>query len=180
MAIPKEPDSHRLKKYEELYALTKSGLELEQARFDLIETKVSRYLAVLGIILGASALGLDEFAKVARRASTFAQCAFLLMYVLLGLVTLTAIVLLLLALRFQTMKVPPMRKELLEHFREHRYVDVLYAMSKRYLEATRESRLVNVRKLRKAVFGYRCTMAVVLLVAIVSVLYVLVSIRVRT
>ncbi len=47
-----------------MYALTKSGMDSELARFHTIEAKVGRYLAALGAILGLYAVGVDELARV--------------------------------------------------------------------------------------------------------------------
>lgn len=43
-----------LKKYEELYSVTKAGLQDEHARYGRLDEKASRHLAALSLLLAAA------------------------------------------------------------------------------------------------------------------------------
>ncbi len=70
-----------------------------------------------------------------------------------------------------------MTRQLLDHFEQNRYIDVLYSMSKRHLEAVRLNRQVTEKKVRWAVLGYLCVKVILVLVAIEVVFYAWVSLR---
>src|SRR3954463_15611093 len=69
-------DANALKGIEALYSLTKAAFDAEFSRYDAAEAKAGRYLTMLGLIIGASVLKLDDAVWVWRHAPASVGIAF--------------------------------------------------------------------------------------------------------
>ncbi len=132
-----------LKKYEELYALSKEGLEEELIRFKRIDDKASTYLTFAGFFIVVLGLAGKPVADLAIRAGTapfWVLAAALLRFmcsILLAVWNLFS------TLRIHALKKFPMSDELLEFFGRHTYLDIIYALTRGNVDAALENRQIN-------------------------------------
>jgi len=172
-----EPDEYKIKRWEELLALVKLGHENAHERWVAIEQKAMNYLTLLGIVVAAAALsGIDEVARLLIHRRDWLDLLFIVASV--GVVGFAsgAFGCFAWSLRMQTIMEPPLGRDLLGHVATHNYVDVLYSMSVRFVEATEQLAAGTARKTRAAAWGYR-GLLVVLLCAIIGTV---VSVAIKT
>lgn len=177
MPIVEEPSEHALKKWEELYALTKDGLLQQSGRFDALERKVDRYFAITSIFLGAIILGSGEFVQIWKMRWGWLVVSFLLSYMLLAIAILASISVYVVCLALVDFRSIPINDELLSHFDGNQYIDVLGAMSRGNIGAFAENEEMISLKVKYAVTGHRLTIIVLALSVVAAVLYVAVALR---
>lgn len=148
-----------IRKYEELYKLSKDGLDEELGRFRRLDEKASNYLSVLSILLIISGLAgqstieliipptsIWDWLCLASGVAFFASLLIALHFVFSVLKT-----------SYLLMKIP-ISTELIKFFDDNDYLDIIYALTKGNVGAVSENRMVSDRKVRNLTWGYRLTL----------------------
>lgn len=167
----KESEENRLKKFEELYAYAKHRLDDERARFERIDTKVSRYFSVLTVFLGFFAVSMGRSVQVFERLESIQDWGFTIAYGAIGLLIFLAFISFYRALKLQDTKTVEINEILIEHYLKHRYVDVLFSVSNATVGIIKSNRAIIDDKVNKAQFGYHCILWVIVLVPVALGLY---------
>jgi len=108
------------------------------------------------LILGAAGtIGIREFVDAASGDKDAVQWVFVVGYALFAVSGVGAFVSFVSALSVQEVPKLPMDDRMVNHFDSHRYIDVIYSLSRRLIEATQEVRTQADKKIDKAAFGYR-------------------------
>lgn len=158
-------DSQNLRKYEELYSLSKAGLEDEIGRFKRIDEKASRYLAFVSLFLAA----LGFIVKDVGNLLAWGTVSFWLIAAsILGMfsATLVSLYALFLTLRIQPLKKIPMSPELIQFFDRNSYLDIIYALTKGNIEAAQENKITTDRKTNRLTTAYRALMVALFFLSI--------------
>ena len=145
-----------IKKYEELYRLSKEGLDEELSRFKRVDEKASRYFSALSILLVVSGFAGRPTLEAMLPPTTLwdwlsVGCGLAL---LLSLLTAVLVVFSVLRTSYQLTKMP-VSHELVRFFDDHQYLDIIYALSKGNVEAVDENRRVSDQKIFRLAWGYR-------------------------
>jgi hypothetical protein len=133
-------DPHNVEKYEELYRLTREGIEQEKARSNRLDEKASRYLSFLGIVAGIGAFAVPALVQTLRPVEGFWDWAAIASSVLLFWAVFVAAMVTFSVLKLQTWVVFPMDDELLSYFRENRYVNILYSLARENIRTVNANR----------------------------------------
>ncbi len=163
-----EPPEHQLKKYEELYATTKKGLEDQYSRYQRIEEKVARYLSAVTILITILTFVSPTAAELYRDASQASEWAALCALGVFGSLTLLALLCFVWSLSFRGLQHPIMDQGVINHFAGNRYIDVLYSWSVAYTSAITYNEKVIDRKISVANWGFYC-LALAMVFLILSV-----------
>lgn len=94
-------------------------------------------------------------------------CAFLALYALFLLLLFLAMMSYFRALRLRDLKKVPLNADLIEHFQKHRYVDVLFSMTRLHIDLFVHSGRVCYRKVLWIRAGYWLTMVAMTLLPII-------------
>lgn len=106
---PDETPELRMKKWEELYALTKEQMSKLEERFDAVEEKSTRHFGLLAVLLGAVGIGLEKLVLVINGTCSLMGSLFVILYVVLAIAILAAMVMYLLSMNYNKLKDLPMR-----------------------------------------------------------------------
>jgi hypothetical protein len=159
-------EDDEIKKYEELYKLSKEGLKEELERFKRVDEKASRYFSVLTGLLAVLGLAgkftIDYFIP----PSLAMDWICLSVGIILILCVLGAYAWIFSVLRTQALTKVPMSQELVDFFDTNRYIDIVYALTKGNIEATIENRSVTDRKTARLTRGYWFIVGSVVLVTV--------------
>jgi hypothetical protein len=131
-----DPPDFAIKRFEELYRYAQSTYQQGHARWTAADEKASKYLSILGVVIGAGAVTIGEAAKIVAQASTYADWTFVVTYTAGAAFAVASFVCFASALRIQNLEAPSSAPEVITFFSDQRYVDVLHAMSREYLEST--------------------------------------------
>ncbi|MBU1355924.1 MAG: hypothetical protein KJ620_05095 [Candidatus Edwardsbacteria bacterium] len=149
---------NNIQKYEELYKLTKDSLDDELGRFKRLEEKASRYFSVMSIILVVAAfIGKMSYETIVPSKTVIDLFCFLLLSAFIFFI-LVAIIYLFSVFRIQSTAKPPMGVELIQFINNNRYIDIIYSLSKRNIEAIKHNTALSNRKTRYLSVGYRFIM----------------------
>ena len=122
------------RRYELFYQYARSTYELAHASWSAADEKASRVGAVLALLLGVSVFGLDPIVRALERR----ECIDLVFFgssVGFGAVTVAAFWQLLKTVALRDIQMPPATREMVDHFADHDYIDVLYSVGREYLDA---------------------------------------------
>ena len=147
-------ESNPVKKYEELYELTKNGLADELEGIRQLEEKASRYLSVMGVLLGISSLGVKLVIEVILPAKTFFDglvTGFLVVFLLLAFCTILT---LFTVFKTKGLSHFPIKDELIEFFNKNNYLDSIFALTRGNINAVQTNRSVRLDKIRRLSYGY--------------------------
>lgn len=147
-------ESELLKKYEELYNLTKKGLSEELEAIRQLEEKSSRYLSVVGIVLGVSTLGLKFVIETILPCKTFLDDIVVTVLVIFLILTFITIVTLFTVFRTRGLSHFPINHELVEFFDQYNYLDSIFALTRGNIDAVLMNRKVRLDKIRRLSYGY--------------------------
>ena len=147
-----------------------------EERFDAVEEKSTRHFGLLAVLLGAVGIGLEKLVLIINGTCSFMGTIFIILYVVLAALILAAMVMYLLSMNYNKLKDLPMRRTLVEHFKKHRYVDVLTSLSQGNLDAIAENSSTLKTKLWYGKHSYNLTKIVLALSVLVGILYVLLRI----
>jgi hypothetical protein len=157
-----------LEKWRALYDLTQANLARASDQWQTLDNKAMNYSTLLGVVVAAAALSLDSVVDSFGKPYGW---VFFIPYGLLWIAAPSAFICFVLALRLTSTQTPAYGPALLDHFRAHSYVDVLYSMSRRFSEATVRHRRGAERKVVLAARGYGLFLATLALAMISSVSY---------
>jgi hypothetical protein len=148
-------DSEHLKKYEELYSLTKSGLSDELEAIRQLEEKSSRYISVAGLVLGVSTLGLKYVIDSVFPCKTALDNIVVLLLFLFLALAFASIVTLFTVFKTRDLSHFPINNELLQFFDQNNYLDSIFALARGNIEAVRKNRAVRLDKIRRLSRAYK-------------------------
>lgn len=166
-----EPSDHELKRWEEFYKYAQDSYQRAHDRWSAADEKASKYLSILGIVIGAGAVTSGQVAQVFARASTYTDMAFMGFYVAGAGFAIAAFACFLAALQLQDSSAPPTRPEMLDFFARNYYVDVLYGLGRDTLAAADATRIAVDRKFRAADTGFQLTRLAGICLLVASVAY---------
>ncbi len=170
-------DELELKKYEELYSLSKSELEKAHSRFSSIEEKAARHFSLLVVLLGFLSIGLPEYVSIVKSQSSCWHKVFVFLYPFLAANVLTSIFFYMRAISFATYKNIVLDKEMFDHFKDHRYIDVIFSLSKRNSEDIETLNKVTNKKLKKATLAFIFTHISLVTIVLTIVMYIIIKLR---
>jgi hypothetical protein len=174
MAAP-ETDDLKIKKYEELYKLSKEAYASEVQRFDASEVKVARYLSLIVVVLGTTGVGAAEFSRIFRQATDAVANAFLISYFLTVVLSTVSGGFFVRAVALQVVRLPPLGDELIAHFDRNNYLDAIYSLGREFQAAAEHLRGETRKKFEIAATGYTLFVGAVALAVISTVTYVVVK-----
>ncbi|MBM3324785.1 MAG: hypothetical protein FJY66_03875 [Calditrichaeota bacterium] len=177
MEQPEEARELRIKKYEKLYDFTRSSLSSEHSRYERIENKIARLLTLLAIVLGFSSFGLGHLAKTLGGRMGVPEWGFVCSYAVFFMAALSSLFAFMRSLAFGALEWLDVRKNLLDYFDQHRYIDILYSISRDQIEATLFNRKVISKKIKRVKFGNFCLLVAIVMIPLIVVFYVLSSTR---
>lgn len=147
-------DPYHARKHEEVYRLTKAGIEEERSRSTRLDEKASRYLTFLAIVAGVGAFGGKTVVQTLRPLGT-------LDWIVIGISALWLLAVLAAGLwTFSVLKVqawvrfPPMDTELLEYFAENRYLNILHSLARENILTADANKMVNDKKAARLSWAY--------------------------
>ena len=128
------PRDNPFRRCELFYHYARSTYERAHASWSAADEKASRVGAVLALLLGVSVFGLDPIVRALERHE-WIDLVFAGSSVAFGAVTVAALWQLLKAVALRDIQVPPATREMIDHFTDHDYIDVLYSIGCEYLNA---------------------------------------------
>lgn len=147
-------DKLQIKKYEELYKLSKDGLDEELKRFHQLDEKASRFLSVLSILLVVSGFA-GKFAVESVVPPVNLLDWLCLVSALVFIISiLIALLIVFSVLMIQNLIKIPMSKTLINFFDTYIYLDAIYALTKGNIDAVTENRNITDRKVKKLTWAY--------------------------
>jgi hypothetical protein len=170
-------DEYELKKYEELYSLSKSELEKGHTRFGLIEEKATRHFSLLIVLLGFVSVGIPEYVSIAKSQMTYYHWIFVFLYPLLALSVLVSIFCYMRAISFSRYKNIVLDTEMFDHFKKNKYVDVIFSLSKRYADDLVIINRATDKKVEKANLAFRFTHISLVLIVLTIILYIIIRLQ---
>ena len=159
-----------IKKYGELYLLSKEVFSSEWDRFNRIDQKASWLLSALTIIIGLASLsGKMSLGRISRLDNLLEFSLALLGVSLLGCIA-KAWYHLVQVLKLRPLQRPPLNEDLIKFFDENdRLIDIYFALSKRYTEFLPRNIASTDHKaaqLRKAYTLMECALVLLVLMAL--------------
>jgi hypothetical protein len=156
-----------IRKYEELYKLSKDGLDEELARFKRLDDKASIYFSVLSILLVISVFAGKFTLDLILPPTILLEwiCFSLAMAFIGSLLMALLFVFSVLRTSYILTKIP-VSHELITFFDEHTYLDVIDALTRGNVGAVEENRKVSDQKIQKLIWGYRLSLLSIFLIAI--------------
>jgi hypothetical protein len=160
-----------MRKYAELYQLTKDSLAQAEQRFNAIDGKASSYLAVLTLLVGTAAFFVKWVVDSFVPPVGIPHLAMVLLAV-----GMTGALVMSWYRAFQVLRVHRTRGILLgdktiEFFDENRLIDIYYALAKENTVTWQANRAVNDAKAATLASAYRWITATVVLLLLFSSLY---------
>jgi hypothetical protein len=169
--IPADRDDLKIKKYEELYKLSKEAYTGEIQRFDAAEAKVGRYLSLIVVVLGTTSVGAAEFSRLFRATSSVIGNVFLIAYFFTVVLAVGAGSFFLRALAIQVVPLLPLGSEVIDHFDRNSYLDAVYSLSREFQRAAAQVRAETNEKFRLAATGYTLFVAAIVFGVISTVTF---------
>lgn len=141
-------------KVDELYSLAKTAYANAERRFDDADTKTSRYMSVLFVILGVLTISVDRYRLIAKIES-IENYLFSLFAALFYASAITAMVYLIRALRIQKVTTLKVDDSLSQYFERFSRDAAIYGLAKAYLSAANkfQDRTKDKLELAKKGFG---------------------------
>jgi hypothetical protein len=168
---------YELKKYEELYSLTKSELEKGHSRFEWVEEKASRHFSVLVNLLAFISIGMLEYISILKSKIGPAQKIIIYLYPVLIFAVIASIIFYLRSITFARYKNIELNKEMFDHFKKNKYVNVIYSMSKRNADNLNVLNSVTENKLRHAFIAFALMIFSLSLFILLLLDYIIIKIR---
>ena len=172
-----QPADQVIKKYEELYNLSKSELDKAHGRFTSIEEKATRHFSILVVLLGFVSIGIPEFIAIARSQTTNWHRLFVSLYSMLATNVLISILFHMRAVSFSRYKNIVINKEMFDFFKENKYIDVIYSLSKRLGDDIKILNDATEKKIRKATLAFKLTHFSILLIILTISVYTIIKLR---
>ncbi|OGU44208.1 MAG: hypothetical protein A2000_14000 [Ignavibacteria bacterium GWB2_36_8] len=170
-------DELELKKYEELYSLSKEILKKEHDRFVNLEEKSHRQFSLLIIILGFLSLNFNEYIMMWNYCSGLWENLFLIFLLVTLVLIFMAIIFYAKSISFGKYKSTVLNSDLIEHFKKNKYIDVIFSLSKRNSEDFLINNSLANRKLDNAVIAFLFTKIIISFIAILLLLYSIIKLK---
>lgn len=176
-SVEKKYNELELKKYEELYSLSKQLLNNEHERFKNIEDKTQKHFTIMVVVLGFISFNIDQYLDVWKNYSNYFDLIFLILLPTMAILVLISIFFYVKALSFGKYKSLSINIEMFKHFKENRYIDVIYSLSKRNAEDLEANKNLTNSKLDNANTAFLFTKIVIVLLPITILLYSIIKLR---
>lgn len=147
-------ESDSTMKYQELYELTKAGLSDELEGIRQLEEKASRYLSVMGLVLGISTLGVKFVIETIVSSRTLFDAILIAVLVVFLLFAFISILVLFKVLKTRGLSHFPINQSLLDLFQKHNYLDSIYALTRGNIEAVAFNHKIRLEKIQTISNGY--------------------------
>lgn len=160
-----ESDELRLKRYEELYALTKEGVATETERYRVLDEKAAKYFTALNLLLAVVAITGKEALSYLLPPSSWIDLLCLLLIAIaiaLLLVALGFILRVISVRRAGTMSAPPVDKAVSDLFDSHDYTTAIYTMSQTNITVVSEDRKASEIKAGNLASGSNFILAAII------------------
>lgn len=158
-------DEELLRKYEDLYRVTKEILEREIKRDASVEEKALRYLTVTGLLIAAAGYaGKEPLAGVMPPTSLVAWLC-IIVFGLFWLFLLAAVITMFRVLSIRDIHLP-LNEGLVEYYDRHSYMDILYASSLNHAELDKSNQIVTNRRANLLGVGHHLILSAIFLFAI--------------
>lgn len=158
-----EPDDLKLKRFEELYRLTKEQCAAERERFEGVGINVARLIPLLGLVVALGTVGADRFLRVFQGLHSPLHWICACAYVCFWGAVAAAVTAFIAALSVRRIPVVRSGADMMRHFADNRYVDVLVSLAKRYDEAREGIEQQTDKKIKWMSTGWWFLLAAVLL-----------------
>jgi len=135
-----EKDPHNLRKYEELYRLTKEGLQEERARSIRLDEKAERYLTVLTVLAGVGAVAGPTLFQALQPLKSFLDYAAIATSAAVLIVVVAAAWRTLRVLRIQAWRTLEINGEAIRLFVDNSYLNVIYSLTQDYVMTVKVNR----------------------------------------
>lgn len=172
-----EGTDYILKKYEELYSLSKSELDKAHTRFTAIEEKATRHFTLLVVLLGFLSIGIPELVTIAKSQKTFWHTLFISTYIMLAINVLISVSCHMKAVSFSNYKNIVIDKKMFDHFKKNKYIDVIYSLSKRLAEDIVILNEVTEKKINRATLAFQLTHFSILLITLTISFYIILKLH---
>jgi hypothetical protein len=177
MNLKQQCDPHELKKYEELFSLSKLEFEKAHSRFSSVEEKANRHFSLLIVLLAFVSIGLPEYITIVNSSYSFWRTAFLFLYAVLAMSVLLSIFFYMRAISYTWYKNIVLNQEMFNHFKSNRYVDVIFSLSKRLADDIQTLNKVTDKKLDKANTAFKFTRISLILIVLTVIDYVILKLQ---
>lgn len=144
------PDREKVK---ELYSLAKSAYSNAERRFDDADTKTSRYMSVLFVVLGVLTISVDRFRSITEVQSVvnFLFSLFAIFFYVSGIVSLCYLIR---ALRIQQVTTLKVDDSLISYVHKYSYEAAIIGLTKAHLTAAGKFQDRTKAKLKLAKKGF--------------------------
>jgi len=134
--------------------LTKSGLADELEGIRQLEEKASRYLSVMGVLLGISSLGVKVVIETILPTKTFFDGVVTIILALFLVLAFSTILILFTVFKTRALSHFPINSELIDFFTQHNFLDSIFALTRGNVQAVETNRSVRLDKIRRLSYGY--------------------------
>ena len=166
-----------LKKYEELYALSKEAVADGIERIRKTDEKAHKFATLSGLLMVVSAVGGKSVIESVVPPKTPFAWVSLISYLLFFAAILFAFVNILRSMRVATLGTPGMNKEVINFFDKEEYLDILYALTKRNSDIVESNDATRKEKLKCLLKTYKALLLSVGLISILVVSFILWNIQ---
>jgi len=163
-----------LKKYEELYALSKEAVADGIERIRKTDEKAHKFATLSGLLMVVSAVGGKSVIESVVPPKNPLAWISLVSYLLFFAAILFAFVNILRSMRVATLGIPGMNKEVIGFFdNEEEYLDIIYALTKRNSDIVESNDALSKEKLKCLLKTYKALLWSVGLISILVVSFIL-------
>lgn len=160
-------DEVLVRKYEDLYKVTKEIFEREIKRDGSVEEKALRYLTVIGLLIAAAGYVTKE--PLAGIVLPLSEFEYIVLLFILGfwLTLLSAAIIIFRVLSIRDIHVP-FNKGIVEYYDENSYLDILYASSLNHVELDQKNQIQTNRRARLLIAGHYFILSAILIFAVIT------------
>ena len=166
-----------LKKYEELYCLSKELLEKEHDRFVNIEDKTQKHFTIMVVILGFISFNIDEYLQIWQDYTDYLDISFLIILPMLAVLVFTSLFFYIKAISFGKYKSLNLNSDMFAHFKHNRYIDIIFSLSKRNAEDLEINKLLTNKKIDSAAIAFLFSKIILGSLPLIIVLYLIIKLR---
>jgi hypothetical protein len=168
----------KLKKYEELYALSKEAVAEGIERIRKTDEKAHKFSTLSGLLMVVSAVGGKSVIESVVPPGTLFAWVSLISYLLFFAVILFAFVNILRSMRVSTLGTSGVNKEVMDFFdKEEDYLDILYALTRRNNDIVESNDALCRDKLKCLLKTYNALLLSVGLISVLVVSFILSNIH---
>lgn len=158
-------DEELVRKYEDLYRVTKEILEREIKRDASVEEKALRYLTVIGLLIAAAGYSVKEPLVMVSSSASGLNTLCIIVFAVLWLILLIAVIIMFRVLSIREIHVP-INRGIVEYYDAHCYLDILYASSLNHTELDEKNQIQTNRRASLLKLGHYLILIAILVFAI--------------